>query len=60
MGWLREVLAPEVMLRHALGGHPQYGARLRYQAGSSKLVFTSGSSQPSAPTRTLNFTTAGR
>jgi diguanylate cyclase (GGDEF)-like protein len=55
VGWLREVLVPSVMLRQALSGHPHYAARLRYQTGSSSLVFTSGTSQANAPSRTFDL-----
>ncbi|HEV7529361.1 MAG TPA: EAL domain-containing protein [Solirubrobacteraceae bacterium] len=54
-GWLREVLAPEVMLRQALLGHPRYAARLRYKAGSSNVAFSSGTALPSAPSRTFDL-----
>jgi diguanylate cyclase (GGDEF)-like protein len=43
VGWLREVLIPEVMLQRVLQGHPEYAVRLGHKAGSSKISFTSGS-----------------
>lgn len=55
VGWLREVLLPGVVLQQALRGHPQYAVRLRYKTGSSNVVFTSGTSQPSAKSSTFNL-----
>jgi diguanylate cyclase (GGDEF)-like protein len=46
VGWLREVLIPEVMLQRVLQGHPEYAVRLTHRAGSSKTSFTSGSASP--------------
>jgi diguanylate cyclase (GGDEF)-like protein len=43
VGWLREVLIPEVMLQRVLQGHSEYAVRLSHKAGSSKISFTSGS-----------------
>jgi diguanylate cyclase (GGDEF)-like protein len=55
VGWLHEVLVPGVMLQQALRGHVDYAVRLRYRAGSSNVVFTSGAPQPSAQSRTINL-----
>ncbi len=54
-GWLREVLVPGVVLQQALQGHPDYAVRLRYKAGPSNVVFTAGSSQPSAQSSAMNL-----
>jgi diguanylate cyclase (GGDEF)-like protein len=51
VGWLREVIAPEVLLRQALRGDAQYAVHLRHKSGSSNIVFSSGVSQPSATTQ---------
>ena len=55
VGWLREVLAPGVVLQQALRGHTGYAIHLRYKTGSSNVVFSGGTSQPSAPSRTFNL-----
>jgi diguanylate cyclase (GGDEF)-like protein len=55
VGWLREVLVPGVVLRAALAGQPGYALRLRYRAGSSNVVFTSGPPQPGAQSTTNSF-----
>jgi diguanylate cyclase (GGDEF)-like protein len=54
VGWLREVLVPGAMLAQVLVGHPGYALDLQYrgassnQAGSSHLLFTSGTPQSGA------------
>jgi len=55
VGWLREVLVPGVVLGQAVTGHPGYAVRLRYKTRSSNVVFTSGTLQPSARSRTFNL-----
>ena len=55
VGWLREVLAPGVVLQQALRGHPGYAIHLRYKTASSNVVFSSGASQPGAPSHTFNL-----
>jgi diguanylate cyclase (GGDEF)-like protein len=42
VGWLREVLTPQVMLRQALAAHPGSALRLSHGTSSSNLVFASG------------------
>jgi len=48
VGWLREALAPRVMLRQALLGHPHFAARLRHETRASTVLVVGGSSQPDA------------
>jgi diguanylate cyclase (GGDEF)-like protein len=55
VGWLREVLIPGVVLQQTLRGHSDYAVHLRYRAGSSNVVFTSGASQPGAQSSTTNL-----
>ncbi len=53
VGWLREVLAPSVMLREALRGHESSAVSIAYQTGSSSLAFASGTAQPGSQSTTL-------
>ena len=53
VGWLREVLAPSVMLREALRGHEASAVKIAYQAGSSTLAFASGSARPGSQSTTV-------
>jgi diguanylate cyclase (GGDEF)-like protein len=56
VGWLREVLVPDVVLQQALAGHPGYALRLRRQIGStSHLLLASGSPQAGAQTTTIGL-----
>ncbi len=58
VGWLREVLVPEAMLRAVLAGHPGYALTLQYSGASansasvSQLEFTSGAAQSGAQSTT--------
>jgi diguanylate cyclase (GGDEF)-like protein len=42
IGWLGELLVPNVVLDSALAGHPNTAVRFSYASGSSHVVFTSG------------------
>ncbi len=53
VGWLREVLEPEVMLREALRGYSASAVSLSYRTGSSNLAFASGTPQPGAQSTTI-------
>jgi diguanylate cyclase (GGDEF)-like protein len=53
VGWLHEVLAPGIVMRAALRGHPGTSARLRYRTGASTALFTSGSPRHGAPNATI-------
>src|SRR6202043_378347 len=43
VGWLGELLAPELVLRRALEGHPGTAATFGYASGSMDAVFRSHS-----------------
>jgi diguanylate cyclase (GGDEF)-like protein len=53
VGWLREVLIPEVMLQQVLHGHPGNAVTLRYR--NSNVAFTSGSPQAGAQSATVSL-----
>ena len=55
VGWLREVLAPSVVLGQVLQGHPGYAVRARYKTGSANVVFASGAPQTGAQSATTNL-----
>src|SRR5262249_51885928 len=42
MGWLGELLEPQVVLGRALEGHPNLAVSFRYELGRSHVVFHSG------------------
>jgi diguanylate cyclase (GGDEF)-like protein len=48
VGWLGELLVPEVVLRRALQGHPNTAVTFRYGNGSSHVVFSSGTAPRNA------------
>ena len=53
VGWLREVLIPEVMLQQVLHGHPGNAVSLRYR--NSNVIFTSGAPQAGAQSSTVSL-----
>jgi diguanylate cyclase (GGDEF)-like protein len=55
VGWLHEVLAPGVVLRAALHGHPGSAVRLRYRAGPASVAFTEGTQQRDAQSMATNL-----
>jgi diguanylate cyclase (GGDEF)-like protein len=55
VGWLHEVLEPGIVLSGVLAGHPDSAARLRYRAGSSTVLFTSGTPADSAQSTTTKL-----
>jgi diguanylate cyclase (GGDEF)-like protein len=55
VGWLREVLVPEVVLQQALRGHPGTAVTLRYHRGTSDVAFALGTPQHGAPAQTTNL-----
>jgi diguanylate cyclase (GGDEF)-like protein len=55
VGWLREVLAPAVMLREALRGHEASAVSIAYRTGSANLAFASGTAQPGSQSTTLTL-----
>ena len=52
MGWLGELLVPNVVLERALEGHPNLAVTFRYTAPYSHVAFTSGKA-PSHPQTTM-------
>jgi diguanylate cyclase (GGDEF)-like protein len=44
VGWLGELLAPELVLQRALEGHPGTAATFRYGSGTMQVEFRSGTS----------------
>jgi diguanylate cyclase (GGDEF)-like protein len=42
VGWLGELLLPNVVLKTALEGHPDLAVSFRYGSGGSQVAFTSG------------------
>jgi diguanylate cyclase (GGDEF)-like protein len=42
VGWIGELLVPNVVLSRALQGHPNVAVRFRYSSGRSHVVFMSG------------------
>jgi diguanylate cyclase (GGDEF)-like protein len=55
VGWLHQVLEPSVVLSRVLSGHTASAARLRYQAGATSVVFTSGTPAAGAQSTTSNL-----
>jgi diguanylate cyclase (GGDEF)-like protein len=55
VGWLREVLAPKVVMQQVLAGQPGYALRLRHRTGSTNVVFTSGAPQSDAQSTTIRL-----
>jgi diguanylate cyclase (GGDEF)-like protein len=55
VGWLREILAPNVMLAEALRGHQTSAVRLSYRTGGTSLLFASGSPQADAQSTTVEL-----
>ncbi len=53
VGWLNEVLSPNVVLAEALRNHPGSAVRLGYHAGTTNLAFASGTPQPDAQSTTV-------
>jgi diguanylate cyclase (GGDEF)-like protein len=42
VGWLGELLEPDVVVKRALQGHQRISATVRYASGSTNVAFTSG------------------
>ncbi len=55
VGWLGELLMPEVVLQRALEGHPDTSATFRYESGPMHVVFQSGSAPRDAQTWTVDL-----
>jgi diguanylate cyclase (GGDEF)-like protein len=55
VGWLGELIVPQVVLHRALEGHPHVAIMFRYSAGSSHVTFTSGVAASPAQSTTINL-----
>src|SRR5262249_49185984 len=55
VGWLGEVLDPQVGLARALEGHPNLEARFRYELGRSHVICHSGRAPAGAQTAAINL-----
>jgi hypothetical protein len=55
VGWLHEVLLPGVVLQASLREHPGAAVRLRYRAGTTNALFSSGAPQPGAQSQATNL-----
>ncbi len=55
VGWVREVLVPDVVLQEALRGHATSAASLTYQRGSTRLSFAAGAQQSGAQSTTVEL-----
>jgi diguanylate cyclase (GGDEF)-like protein len=55
VGWLREVLVPEVVMQQVLAGQPGYALRLRHRTGSANVVFTSVAPRGDAQSTTIRL-----
>ncbi len=55
VGWLHQVLEPGVVLARALAGHTGSAARLRYRAGGTSVLFTSGTPASGALSTTTDL-----
>ena len=53
VGWIGELLVPDVVLKQALAGHPDVAAVFRYQSRSSNVAFTSGTAPAGAQSTTI-------
>jgi diguanylate cyclase (GGDEF)-like protein len=55
IGWLGELLEPNVLLTSALQGHPNTVVTFRYDSGSSHIVFRSGRERAGDITTTISL-----
>jgi diguanylate cyclase (GGDEF)-like protein len=55
VGWLGELLVPQVVLARALEGHPNVAVSFRYDAGESHVAFTTGHAPRRAQSATINL-----
>jgi diguanylate cyclase (GGDEF)-like protein len=55
VGWLREVLAPGVVLTQALSGHSDGAVRVRYRSAGANIAFSQGAPRPGAQSTTTNL-----
>jgi diguanylate cyclase (GGDEF)-like protein len=55
VGWVRELIAPEVALRQALRPYPGGAVRIRHVGGASSVAFAAGAPQRGAQSATVNL-----
>jgi diguanylate cyclase (GGDEF)-like protein len=55
VGWLGELIVPNVVLASALAGHPNLAVVFRYDSGSSHVSFTSGSAPAGAESTRIDL-----
>jgi diguanylate cyclase (GGDEF)-like protein len=55
IGWIGEVMAPQVLIKEALQGHPGVAVTLRYDSRDAHVSFTSGKPWPGAETTTMDL-----
>ncbi len=55
VGWLGELLLPDVVLARALEGHPNVAIRFRYHSGTSNVSFSIGKAPSGAQVSTSNL-----
>jgi diguanylate cyclase (GGDEF)-like protein len=55
VGWLGELLVPNVVLKRALEGHPNVAVEFRYDSGNSHVAFTSGTARAGALSTTIDL-----
>ncbi|MGA2319994.1 MAG: EAL domain-containing protein [Solirubrobacteraceae bacterium] len=55
VGWLGELLAPNVVLKSALQGHPSLAVTFRYDSRFSHVAFTRGSAPAGAQRTTIDL-----
>jgi diguanylate cyclase (GGDEF)-like protein len=53
VGWLGELLAPDIVLQSALRGHPSLAVRFRYASRFSHVAFTRGTAAQGALSTTI-------
>jgi diguanylate cyclase (GGDEF)-like protein len=55
VGWLGELLVPEVVLKRALEGQPNTAVTFRYDQNASHVIFSSGKQPRNAQTATIDL-----
>ena len=55
VGWLGELMLPDVVLARALESHPNVAIRFRYRSGNSKVAFAMGKAPAGADVSTNNL-----
>jgi diguanylate cyclase (GGDEF)-like protein len=55
IGWLGELLVPNVVLNSALSGHPNTAVRFSYASGPSRVAFTAGTAPAHSQVSTIDL-----